>query len=212
MPLVTLKNLSKFYGAQDILKGANWSIEENRRIGLIGPNGAGKTTIFKLLLGIEEPSSGSISKTKNLSIGHLSQNPTFAPGHTLHQEMLTAKPMMLEIEEGMKKAEHDMADPAIAADDAKMNKVMEKYSDLQSQFANLDGYAYEARVESVLEGMRFSKAEIDREVTSFSGGEQTRLMLAKLLLAEPNLLLLDEPTNHLDTMMCEWLEDFLKTY
>jgi ATP-binding cassette subfamily F protein 3 len=212
MPLVTLKNLSKFYGAQDILKGANWSIEEDRRIGLIGPNGAGKTTIFKLLLGVEEPSSGSVSKGKGLTIGHLSQNPTFAPGHTLHQEMLTAKPMMLEIEEGMKKAEHDMADPAITGDAAKMDKVMEKYSDLQSQFANLDGYAYEARVESVLEGMRFSKADFDREVTSFSGGEQTRLMLAKLLLSEPNLLLLDEPTNHLDTMMCEWLEDFLKTY
>jgi ATP-binding cassette subfamily F protein 3 len=212
MPLITLKNLSKFYGAQDILKGANWSIEEDRRIGLIGPNGAGKTTIFKLLLGIEEPSSGSVSKGKGLSIGHLSQNPVFAPGHTLHQEMLTAKPMMLELEEGMKKAEHDMADPAVAEDSARMDKVMEKYSDLQSQFANLDGYAYEARVESVLEGMRFTKAEFDREVSSFSGGEQTRLMLAKLLLAEPQLLLLDEPTNHLDTMMCEWLEDFLKTY
>ena len=179
MALITFKNLSKFFGAQDILKGASWSIEEGRRIGLIGPNGAGKTTIFKLLLGEEEPSSGGISRIKNLSIGHLSQHPSFTPGHSLHQEMLTAKPQLAEIEVGMKKAEHDMADPAFAADDAKMQRVMERYSDLQGQFAALDGYAYEARVESVLEGMRFNKADFDRDVLSFSGGEQTRLMLAE---------------------------------
>ena len=212
MALVTFKNLSKFFGAQDILKGADWSIEDGRRIGLIGPNGAGKTTIFRLLLGEEEPSSGSISRPKGLTIGHLSQHPTFGEGHTLHQEMLTAKPELAEIEEGMKKAEHDMADPVITADDAKMQRVLERYSDLQSQFAVLDGYAYEARIESVLEGMRFNKADFDRPIASFSGGEQTRLMLAKLLVSEPQLLLLDEPTNHLDTMMCEWLEEFLKTY
>lgn len=212
MPLLSFKNLSKFFGARDILKEASWSIEESRRIGLIGPNGVGKTTIFKIILGLEEASSGSVSRLKGLSIGHLSQNPQFAPGHTLHQEMLTAKPMLLEIEEGMKKAEHEMADPGFAIDEGKMAKVMERYADLQSQFTNLDGYAYEARVESVLEGMRFEKKDFEREVTSFSGGEQTRLMLAKLLLAEPQLLLLDEPTNHLDTGMCEWLESFLESY
>jgi ATP-binding cassette subfamily F protein 3 len=212
MALITFKNLSKFFGAQDILKGVDWSIEDGRRIGLIGPNGAGKTTIFRLLLGEEEPSSGSISRAKGLSIGHLSQHPTFTPGHTLHQEMLTAKPQLAEIEEAMKKAEHDMADPVVTGDDAKMQRVLERYSDLQGQFAALDGYSYEARVESVLEGMHFKKEDFDREVLSFSGGEQTRLMLAKLLVSEPQLLLLDEPTNHLDTMMCEWLEDFLKSY
>ena len=212
MALITFKHLSKFFGAQDILKGADWSIEDGRRIGLIGPNGAGKTTIFKLLLGEEEPSSGSISRGKGLTIGHLSQHPVFVPGHTLHQEMLTAKPQLAEIEEAMKKAEHDMADPVVTGDDAKMQRVLERYSDLQGQFAALDGYSYEARVESVLEGMHFKKEDFDREILSFSGGEQTRLMLAKLLVSEPQLLLLDEPTNHLDTMMCEWLEDFLKSY
>ena len=212
MPLLTLNNVSKFFGAQDILKGASWSIEERRRIGLIGPNGAGKTTIFKMLLGTEETSSGSISRAKNLTIGHLSQNPSFKPGHTLHQEMLTARPELAELETAMKKAEHDMSDPEVASDADRMEKVMNRYADLQSQFATLDGYSYEARVESVLEGMRFHKDDFDREITSFSGGEQTRLMLAKLLISEPQLLLLDEPTNHLDTMMCEWLEEFLKTY
>ncbi|MES2201623.1 MAG: ABC-F family ATP-binding cassette domain-containing protein [candidate division FCPU426 bacterium] len=212
MPLITLKNTSKFFGAQDILRDANWSIEEGRRIGLIGPNGAGKTTIFRLLLGEEEPTSGSISRSKGLTLGHLSQHPVFKEGHTLHQEMLTAKPHMLEIEEGMKKAEHDMSDPVVAADPARMEKVLERYADLQGHFTALDGYAYEARVESVLEGMRFAKSEFDRQVSTLSGGEQTRLMLAKLLVAEPDLLLLDEPTNHLDTMMCEWLEEFLKDY
>ncbi len=212
MPLISFSKLSKYFGARDILKECDWSIEAGRRIGLIGPNGAGKTTMFKLMLGTEEPSSGAISKQKGLSIGHLSQTPHFDPGHTLHQEMLTAKPELMKIEEEMKQSEHDMGDPEVAADADRMQKVMDRYSDLQGQFAALDGYAYESRVESVLEGMRFEKADFDREVSTFSGGEQTRLMLAKLLVAEPDLLLLDEPTNHLDTMMCEWLEVFIKDF
>jgi ATP-binding cassette subfamily F protein 3 len=212
MPLVTFSKVSKFFGARDIVEEANWSIEDQRRIGFIGNNGAGKTTLFKMLLGEEEPSSGSISRQKGLTVGHLSQHPSFTPGHTLHQEMLTAHPELLVLEEEMKKLEHDMADPAVAEDADRMEKVMNRYADVQGQFTALDGYSYESRAESVLEAMRFGKAEFDRDVASFSGGEKTRLMLAKLLISQPQLLLLDEPTNHLDTRMCEWLEDFLKDY
>jgi ATP-binding cassette subfamily F protein 3 len=212
MPLVTFSKVSKFYGARDIVEDANWSIEDQRRIGLIGNNGAGKTTLFKLLLGEEDPSSGSISRLKGLTIGHLSQHPNFTPGHTLHQEMLTAQPALQALEDEMRRLEQAMADPAVAADPDKLGKVMDRYADVQGQFAALDGYAYESRAEAVLEAMRFSKADFDRDVASFSGGEKTRLMLAKLLISQPKLLLLDEPTNHLDTRMCEWLEAFLKDY
>jgi ATP-binding cassette subfamily F protein 3 len=212
MPLVTFSKVSKFFGARDIVEEANWAIEDHRRIGLIGNNGTGKTTLFKMLLGEEAPSAGDISREKGLTVGHLSQHPSFTPGHTLHQEMLTAKPELLKLEEEMKRLEHDMADPAIAADAARMEKVMERYSVAQDHFAALDGYAYESKAEGVLEAMKFSKAEFDRDVASFSGGEKTRLMLAKLLISQPKLLLLDEPTNHLDTQMCEWLEAFLKDY
>jgi ATP-binding cassette subfamily F protein 3 len=212
MSLVAFSKVSKFFGARDIVEDANWAIEDMRRIGFIGNNGAGKTTLFKMLLGEEEPSSGAISRQKGLTIGHLSQHPSFTPGHTLHQEMLTAHPELLVLEEEMKKLEHDMADEAVAADPDRMEKVMNRYADVQGQFSALDGYSYESRAESVLEAMRFGKAEFDRDVASFSGGEKTRLMLAKLLISQPRLLLLDEPTNHLDTAMCEWLEDFLKTY
>ncbi len=212
MPLVTFSKVSKFYGARDIVEDANWSIEDGRRIGLIGNNGAGKTTLFKMLLGEEEPTSGDISRSKGLTVGHLSQHPSFTPGHTLHQEMLTAHPELLKLEEEMKKLEHDMADPEVYGDAERMEKVMNRYADVQGQFTALDGYAYESKAEGVLEAMRFGKADFDRDVASFSGGEKTRLMLAKLLISQPKLLLLDEPTNHLDTRMCEWLEDFLKDY
>ena len=212
MSLAAFSKVSKFYGARDIVEDANWAIEDGRRIGLIGNNGTGKTTLFKLLLGEEQPSSGDISRQKGLTVGHLSQHPSFTPGHTLHQEMLTAHPDLLKLEEEMKRLEHDMADPAVAADAARMDKVMARYSVVQDHFVALDGYAYESKAEGVLEAMKFGKAEFDRDVSSFSGGEKTRLMLAKLLISQPKLLLLDEPTNHLDTQMCEWLEDFLKDY
>ncbi len=212
MPLVTFSKVSKFFGARDIVEDANIAIEDGRRIGLIGNNGAGKTTLFKMLLGEEEPSTGDISRQKGLSVGHLSQHPNFTPGHTLHNEMMTAHPELLELEVEMKRLEHAMADPAVAADPDRMDKVMHRYSDVQGHYTALDGYAYESRAEGVLEAMRFSRADFDRDVASFSGGEKTRLMLAKLLISQPKLLLLDEPTNHLDTSMCEWLEEFLLDY
>jgi ATP-binding cassette subfamily F protein 3 len=212
MPLVTFSKVSKFYGARDIVEHANWAIEDGRRIGLIGNNGAGKTTLFKMLLGEEEASSGDISRQKGLTVGHLSQHPKFTPGHTLHAEMLTAHPELVELEAEMKRLEHEMADPAVSADPDRLDKVMHRYSDVQGHYSALDGYAYESKAEGVLEAMRFSRADFERDVASFSGGEKTRLMLAKLLVSQPKLLLLDEPTNHLDTGMCEWLEDFLKDY
>ena len=212
MPLVTFSKVSKFYGARDIVEQANWAIEDGRRIGLIGNNGAGKTTLFKMLLGEEEATAGDISRQKGLTVGHLSQHPKFTPGHSLHMEMMTAHPELLDLEAEMKRLEHDMADPAVSSDAARLDKVMHRYSDVQSRYTDMDGYAYESRAEGVLEAMHFHPADFERDVASFSGGEKTRLMLAKLLISQPKLLLLDEPTNHLDTGMCEWLEDFLKDY
>src|SRR6185295_12532741 len=103
MSLVNFENCSKSFGARDILKEVSWAIEENRRIGLIGPNGAGKTTLFKLIMGLEEPTSGVISRGRGLTIGYLSQNPSFPPEHTLHQEMLLAQPELAKLEEAMAK-------------------------------------------------------------------------------------------------------------
>jgi ATP-binding cassette subfamily F protein 3 len=212
MALVNFSNVDKRFGVFDIIKGADWAIEEQRRIGLIGANGAGKTTLFRLITGEEEPSSGTVSRAKGLSIGLLQQHPQFGKDTTLLQEMMQAQPELLQLEEDMARAEAEMADPAIAADPKALQKVMDRYSRAQDSFSAIDGYSYQSRVEEILHGMEFEKKDFHRPVNSFSGGEQTRLMLAKLLLSAPKLLLLDEPTNHLDTDTCEWLEGFLKDY
>jgi ATP-binding cassette subfamily F protein 3 len=212
MALVNFSGVDKRFGVFDIIKGADWAVEEHRRIGLIGANGAGKTTLFRLITGEEEPSSGTVSRAKGLSIGLLQQHPQFGKDTTLLQEMMQAQPELLVMKQGLAEAEAEMADPAISADPAALQKVMDRYSRLQDSFSANDGYSYQSRVEEILHGMEFAKEDFQRPVNSFSGGEQTRLMLAKLLLLGPKLLLLDEPTNHLDTDTCEWLEGFLKDY
>jgi ATP-binding cassette subfamily F protein 3 len=212
MALVNFSKVSKSYGVFDVIKDADWAIEDQRRIGLIGANGAGKTTLFRLILGEEDPTSGNIGRQKGLVTGHLNQHPEFPAGRSLLQEMLQAQPELLVLEEQISQAEADMADPAVVSDEKALQKVMDRYSRLQDSFNALDGYTYQARVEEILHGMEFDKKDFGREVASFSGGEQTRLMIAKLLLLNPQLLLLDEPTNHLDTDTCEWLEGFLKNY
>jgi ATP-binding cassette, subfamily F, member 3 len=212
MSLIIFNRVTKFFGAQDLLKDASWAVESGRKIGLIGANGTGKTTVFKMILGQEEATEGAVSRQNGLKVGYLPQKPAFKPGHTLIQEMFSSQPELSLIEEELKKIEHKMSEPEIKKDSDLLKKVMDRYADLQAKFTALDGYSYESKIDAVLNGMRFYKQDYEREVASFSGGEQTRLMLAKLLLQSPDLLLLDEPTNHLDTQLCEWLEKFLRDF
>jgi ATP-binding cassette subfamily F protein 3 len=201
--IVQLNGVSKSFGSQDVLRDVSFQINPSEKIGLIGANGAGKTTLLKLISGIHEPDSGSLTRKSALEIGALDQIPDFHEGTSVLEEGLRASEYLRRIEKDLRDLEH-----AIATDSAPA--VLERYSDLQHEFELKGGYSYRARTEAALQGVGFSKPAMDRPSRDLSGGEKNRLALAKLLLSNAELLLLDEPTNHLDIRSIEWLEAFLK--
>jgi ATP-binding cassette subfamily F protein 3 len=205
--LFRLSEVYKSYGAQDILRGASLQVNPGEHVGLVGRNGAGKTTIFRLISGEETADEGDVVRARGVRLGLLAQHVHFEPGSTVHESALAAFGRLQQIEHEMHELEHRMAE---ASDD--LDAVLEKYSDLQHEFEREGGFEYAAKAEAILQGLGFAKETWEMETEKLSGGQQNRLGLAKLLLAEPDLLLLDEPTNHLDVAAVEWLEEFLQSY
>lgn len=205
--LFRLSEVTKSYGAQDVLRGASLQINPGEHVGLVGRNGAGKTTIFRLISQEETPDSGDVVRAKGLRLGLLTQHVHFEAGSTVHESALAAFGRLQQIEHEMHELEHRMAD---AMDD--LEAVLERYSDLQLEFEREGGFEYAAKAEAILQGLGFDRETWQLETNKLSGGQQNRLGLARLLLAEPDVLLLDEPTNHLDVAAVEWLEEFLQTY
>jgi ATP-binding cassette subfamily F protein 3 len=207
--LYRFENIEKSYGPHDILKGATWQHNPGEKVGLVGRNGAGKTTLFKLLLGTEEPDHGQIIRASGMTIGHVGQHLDAEPGMSLFDFVETAFANVLEIERKMRVIEHDLAD--VARPDHE--RLLEKYADLQHQFELADGYSLHSEVERVLGGIGFNdESDWQRPIAEFSGGQQNRAMLARVLLTKVDLLLLDEPTNHLDLNGIEFLEEFLQSF
>jgi ATP-binding cassette subfamily F protein 3 len=205
--LFRLSDVQKSYGAQDVLRGASVQINPGEHVGLVGRNGAGKTTIFRLISGEETPDSGDVVRAKGLRLGLLAQHVHFEQGSTVHESALAAFGHLQQIEHEMHLLEHRMSE-----DPDDLEAVLERYSDLQHKFEREGGFEYAARAEAILQGLGFDRETWQLETEKLSGGQQNRLGLAKLLLAEPDALLLDEPTNHLDVAAVEWLEEFLQTY
>jgi len=205
--LYRFENIEKSYGPHDVLKGATWQHNPGEKVGLVGRNGAGKTTLFKLLLKQEDPDRGEIFRASGLTIGHVGQHLDAEPGMTLFDFVETAFHEVLAIERKMRAIEHDLSDPS-----KDHEKLLEKYAELQHDYEHHDGYTLHAEVERVLTGVGFSKADWDRPIAEFSGGQQNRAMLARVLLTKVDLLLLDEPTNHLDLAGIEFLEEFLQSF
>ena len=204
--MITLNNLSFEFGGRYLYKNANWHIKPNERIGLIGLNGTGKSTLLRMINGEYQPSEGSISKPRGLTIGFLNQDQlSFQSEETILNVALTAFEEALklekEIEEILKQMETDYSD-----------EVLQKLSDKQEAYEHLDGYNLHHKTEKVLEGLGFTTEQLKQPYKKFSGGWRMRVMLAKLLLQNPNLLMLDEPTNHLDLPTIEWLEEYLRSY
>ncbi|HXD34010.1 MAG TPA: ABC-F family ATP-binding cassette domain-containing protein [Pyrinomonadaceae bacterium] len=205
--LFRLSDVFKSYGAQDVLRGASLQINPGEHVGLVGRNGAGKTTIFRLVSGEESADKGEVVKARGVRLGLLAQHIHFEAGATVHEAALAAFGHLQQIEHEMHELEHRMAEA-----DVDLEKVLERYSDLQHAFEREGGFEYGAKAEAILLGLGFDRESWSLETEKLSGGQVNRLGLARLLLAEPDILLLDEPTNHLDVGAVEWLEEFLQTY
>jgi len=208
--LYRIEELSKSYGPHDVLTSVTWQHNPGEHVGLVGRNGAGKTTLFKLLLGQEEPDRGTILRSSGLTIGHLSQHLDAPQDMSLFDFVLSAFADVLRIEARMRALEHELAEAPSSGKEH--GQLLEKYATLQHDYEHLNGYTLHAEVERVLTGVGFVKEEWERPIARFSGGQQNRAMLARLLLAKVDVLLLDEPTNHLDLRGIEFLEEFLQGF
>jgi ATP-binding cassette subfamily F protein 3 len=205
--LFRLSEVYKSYGTQDVLRGASLQVNPGEHVGLVGRNGAGKSTVFRLVRSEETPDRGEVVRARGVKLGLLDQHVHFKPGSTVHESALAAFGRLQQIEHEMHELEHRMAE---AGDD--LEKILERYSDLQHEFEHEGGFEYAARAEAILQGLGFDRDMWSLETEKLSGGQQNRLGLACLLLAAPDILLLDEPTNHLDVNAVEWLEEFLQAY
>lgn len=206
MILLAVTNVRKHFGPEPTLDGVTFDVRPGDRIGLVGPNGSGKTTLLRILAGKEEADGGSFQFHAAAHCGYLEQQPRFAADRTLHAEARSALADLIALEQEALQVAADMAQ---ATDPVEQKRLNARYDHLQHELHQQDAYNIDHRIERVLDGLRFRRETFDQPVASLSGGEQNRLMLAKLLLAEPNLMILDEPSNHLDIDATEWLESFL---
>ena len=206
MSIISGHDLAKSYGAQDVFANISFQLAHGDKAALVGPNGEGKTTLLRIMAGLETPNEGLVHRMKNLRIGYLPQTGGLDAQHTLWVEMLSVFEDLLARQEELRRHEEAMADPQ------HREAAMARYDRLLTAFEMAGGYEYQARIRQVLGGLGFAKDEFHWPVKVLSGGQQTRALLARLLLEKPDLLLLDEPTNHLDLKALEWLEEYLRDW
>ena len=209
MILLGCNNISISFGTRQILKDVTFSVQDTDKIGIVGVNGAGKSTLFKIITSSYTPDSGEIYLAKGCKVGYLAQNSELESSNTILEEVLTAFSHLIRMEERIKELEKLIS---AEKDEERLSSYMKEYSNLSDNFSRNGGYEYNSRSRGILKGLGFREEEFDLKVSNLSGGQKTRLAMAKLLTEEPDLLLLDEPTNHLDIDAVEWLEDFLINY
>ncbi|GIW03918.1 MAG: hypothetical protein KatS3mg059_0538 [Thermomicrobiales bacterium] len=206
--ILTVSDLAKTYAARVIFENVSFHIAEREHVALVGMNGAGKSTILRIIAGLEPPDRGTVVRAGGLRITYLPQEARFSSERSLREEARLAFAPVLEAGERMRAIEQALA----SATGPDLERLLHEYDRLQARFEAAGGYDIEHRTDEVLSGLGFTTDQFDTPVSHLSGGQKTRVALAKALLADPDLLLLDEPTNHLDLAMLEWLESFLRSW
>jgi ATP-binding cassette, subfamily F, member 3 len=212
MIILACNNLNKSFGIDTILENISFTVNEGDKVGIIGVNGTGKTTLFKILSGEYGYDGGEIYTSKNIEIAYLQQNTNFQSSNNILDEVLEVFSDLTKMEEYLRQLELKIAEESQKNNSNILQSLMDEYSNKLELFSEQNGYGYRSEAKGVLRGLGFSEDDFSKPINILSGGEKTRVLLARLLLKKPNLLLLDEPTNHLDTDAIEWLEIFLKQY
>ncbi len=207
MTVLNFQNLSFYFGERELFSNVNFDINEKEKVGFIGANGVGKTTVFKLIRGELEPHSGAVVKSKDVTVGYMEQHTCSEKGRTMYDEILSVFDYLAETEKELEELNHRLLNNIGDTDEN-----IRLQDELTLKFQNEGGLTYKSRARSALLGLGFSEADFTMTTDKLSGGQRSKIALAKLLLSKSNLLLLDEPTNHLDIKSVEWLEGFLKSY
>ena len=208
MIVLTVQNLQKAFGGNQVLKDVSLTLQDRQRMGLVGVNGCGKTTLLRILAGLETPDGGSVSYARDVRVGYMEQQYAVQGDVTVFDELKSVYEPVFVMEEKLRALEQEMA----RADEGTLKRLGDTYARLSDAFEKADGYGWRSSIFGVLSGLGFTKEQHDQPARLLSGGELTRLSLAKLLLQKPDLLLLDEPTNHLDLSALDWLENYLNEY
>ena len=208
MIILQANKIERSFAGDVLFENINLQVDERDRITLVGKNGAGKSTLLKILVGEEEPTSGEINKKKDISLSYLAQDSRFESQNTIYDEMLHVFDDLRTTERQLRQMELEMGEKT----GADLDKLMSDYDRLSEEFRQAGGFTYEADIRSILNGFKFDESMWQMKIAELSGGQNTRLALAKMLLEKPNLLVLDEPTNHLDIETIAWLENYLVNY
>ncbi len=209
MPIyLSARNLSRQFDREPVFSSLSLELRDGDRVGLVGPNGTGKTTLLNCLIGREHPDTGEVTTPNDVTVALLEQEPDFTPNRTLLDEAKSGLEHLYQLQEAFFRLTEKIA----TASPAEQDKLHKRYDDLQHELERQDAFNVEHRIDEVLGGLGFSKDDYARPVASFSGGQQSRVMLARILLRSPEVMLLDEPTNHLDIESTEWLEGFLNRF
>jgi len=208
MIILQANKIERSFAGELLFDNINLQVDERDRIALVGKNGAGKSTLLKILVGEEEPTSGEINKKKDISLSYLAQDSRFESENTIYDEMLHVFDDLRRTEKQLRQMELEMGEKS----GAELDKLMADYDRLSENFRQAGGFTYEADIRAILNGFKFDETMWQMKIAELSGGQNTRLALAKMLLEKPNLLVLDEPTNHLDIETIAWLENYLVNY